>query len=78
MLPVPLVLELGDDRSLRQETIVQRYLFELCAFLGEAGVERRSPWISDEWLAEELARDPNLDRLVEVPDSGWHPLPWEG
>jgi len=46
---------------------MKRYLFELCAYLGEAGVERRSPWISDEWLAAELARDPNLDRLVELP-----------
>lgn len=46
---------------------MQRYLFELCAYLGEAGVERRSVWISDEWLAAQLARDPNLDRVVELP-----------
>ena len=53
---------------------MKRYLFELCAFLGEAGVERRSCWISDEWLHEQLAADPNLDRIVEIPDDDWHEL----
>lgn len=56
---------------------MKRFLFELCAFLGEAGVERRSRWISDEWLTDELRRDPNLDRVVDVPDGEWHPLPYE-
>ncbi len=46
---------------------MQRYLFELCAYTGEAGVERRSRWISDAWLSAEVARDPNLDRVVELP-----------
>lgn len=46
---------------------MKRYLFELCAYAGEAGVERRSHWISDEWLAAEIAREPNLDRLVDLP-----------
>lgn len=59
------------------EIIMKRFLFELCAFLGEAGVERRSRWISDEWLTDELRRDPNLDRVVDVPDGEWHPLPYE-
>ena len=57
-----------------REIDMKRYLFELCAFLGEAGVERRSAWISDAWLAKELAEDPNLDRLVEVPEGEMHPL----
>lgn len=46
---------------------MQRYLFELCAYTGEAGVERRSPWISDAWLAAEVARDSDLDRIVDLP-----------
>lgn len=59
---------------------MKRYLFELCAYLGEAGVERRSRWISDEWLRTELARDSNLDRVVELPsefviDGVSHTLP---
>lgn len=48
--------------------LIKRYLFDLCAFMGAAGVERRSEWISDAWLAVELARDSNLDRLVDIPD----------
>lgn len=47
---------------------MKRFLFELCAHLGDAGVERRSHWISDDWLAAELARDSNLDRVVDLPD----------
>lgn len=27
-----------------------RHLFELYAFSGEVGIERYSPWITDEWL----------------------------
>ena len=46
---------------------MQRYLFELCAYTDEAGIERRSRWISDNWLAAEVALDPNLDRLVQLP-----------
>ena len=46
---------------------MKRYLFELCAYTGEAGVQRRSRWISDEWLAAQVARDPNLDRVVDLP-----------
>lgn len=54
---------------------MKRFLFELCAYLGEEGIERRSSWVSDEWLAHELAMDPNLDRLVDVPIGGSFPLP---
>lgn len=46
---------------------MKRYLFELCAYTGEAGTERRSHWISDGWLAAEVARDRNLDRIVDLP-----------
>lgn len=61
---------------------MQRYLFDLCAQLTSGVVERRSPWISDQWLARELAADPRLDRLVELPDEFvregvTHPLPYE-
>ena len=61
---------------------MKRYLFELCAYTGEAGFERRSRWISDEWLAAEVARDPNIDRLVEIPieflrDGVSYDLPYE-
>lgn len=54
---------------------MKRFLFELCAHLGERGVERRSRWVSDEWLALELAKDPNLDRVVSVPRGESFPLP---
>lgn len=62
---------------------MQRYLFELCAHSGEGGIERRSKWISDAWLADEIARDPNLDRIVELPaeyvrDGVTYALPAEG
>lgn len=57
---------------------MQRFLFDLCAQLTDGTVERRSPWISDEWLARELAADPNLDRIVDVPLNGvTYPLPYE-
>ncbi|WP_426051571.1 hypothetical protein [Brevundimonas sp. SL161] len=46
---------------------MKRYLFESCAYTGEAAVERLSHRISDEWLAAEVARDPNLDRIVDLP-----------
>lgn len=49
-------------------------LWELCAYLGEKGVERRSTLISDEWLGAELARDPWLFRIVEF-EPRWHELP---
>jgi len=48
--------------------IIKRYLFELASFLGEQGVVRTSEWISDEWLAQQMAIDPSLDRLVELQD----------
>lgn len=47
---------------------MKRYLYELCAQLCDGQIERRSPWISDEWLAAELAKDPTLDRLVDLPE----------
>lgn len=61
---------------------MQRILLDLCARLTDGRVERRSPWISDEWLTEELARDPRLDRLIDLPeefirDGVTHPLPYE-
>lgn len=61
---------------------MQRRLWELCAQLTDGTVERRSPWISDEWLAKELAENPRLDRLVDIPeeyvrDGVTHPLPYE-
>lgn len=48
-------------------------LIGLCAYLGAEGIERRSPWISDEWLAAELAHDPWLFRTVEF-EPGYFPL----
>ncbi len=61
---------------------MQRYLFDLCAQLTNGTVERRSPWISDEWLARELAVDPQLDRMVDLPEEFvrngvTYPLPYE-
>lgn len=61
---------------------MQRFLFDLCAQLTDGTVERRSRWISDEWLARELAADPRLDRLVDLPEEFvregvTHPLPYE-
>jgi hypothetical protein len=57
-------------------------LFDLCAQLCDGTIERRSRWISDEWLSAELARDPRLDRWVDLPDEFvthgiTHPLPYE-
>lgn len=61
---------------------MQRRLLDLCALLTDGTIERRSPWISDEWLAEQIAADPRLDRFVDLPDEFvedgvWHPLPYE-
>lgn len=56
--------------------MIKRYLFELAAFHRAKGVERRNVWISDAWLAEKLAEEWTLDRLVEVdPEDGPFPLP---
>lgn len=51
-----------------EDNRMKRYLYELCAQLCDGQIERRSPWISDEWLAAELAKDPTLDRLVDLPE----------
>ena len=61
---------------------MQRFLFDLCAQLTDGTIERRSRWISDEWLARELAIDPRLDRWVDLPEEFvregvTHPLPYE-
>lgn len=58
------------------------YLFQLCAWLTDGTVERRSPWVSDDWLAAEINRDCRLDRLVALPEAFvkngiTHPLPYE-
>lgn len=52
---------------------MKRYLFELTAWIPTKGVERRSEWVSDDWLATQLRSDPNLDRLVEF-EVGAFPL----
>jgi len=52
---------------------VKRYLFELVAWHPGKGVERRSHWISDNWLVTELRSDPDLDRVVEF-EPGMFPL----
>lgn len=52
---------------------MKRYLFELAAWLPPRGVERRSVWVSDEWLSAELTREPCLDRVVEF-EPGNHPI----
>lgn len=58
----------------RARVPVMRYpLIGLCAYLGSQGVERRSPWVSDEWLGAEIARDPWLFRTVEF-EPGYFPL----
>ena len=44
------------------------HLFSLCFSVSADGVERGSEWIDDEWLASELARDPDLDRTVDLPE----------
>ncbi len=49
-------------------------LIGLCAVMGPQGVERRSPWVSDEWLGSEIARDPWLFREVEF-EVGYFGLP---
>lgn len=55
---------------------MQRFLFELVAYRGALGVERRSPWVSDEWVADRLSENPDLDRIVEFDVSDLqHPLP---
>ena len=48
-------------------------LIGLCAHLGHEGVESRSPWVSDEWLGAEVARDPSLFRTVEF-ELGYFPI----
>lgn len=53
--------------------MVKRPLLDLAAWLPPLGVERRSELASDEWLAAELARDADPDRIAEI-DPGHHPL----
>lgn len=53
---------------------MKRYLFELTAYIPAKGVERRSQWVSDDWLANQLTHDPNLDRIVAF-QAGHFPLP---
>ncbi|WP_426042743.1 hypothetical protein [Brevundimonas sp. TWP2-3-4b1] len=52
---------------------MKRHLFELTAWLPPQGVERRSPWVSDAWLAEVLSQNPDPDGLVEF-EPGDHPI----
>ncbi|MBB5773110.1 hypothetical protein HNP47_003134 [Brevundimonas vesicularis] len=47
---------------------MKRKLFDLCAQLCDGTIERRSRWISDEWLSAELAKDSSLDRWVDLPN----------
>ena len=49
-------------------------LIGLCAMIGGKAVERRSPWVSDDWLGAEIARDPWLFREVEF-EFGYFDLP---
>lgn len=61
---------------------MRRQLFDLCAQLRDGTIERRSPWISNEWLRAELAKDPRLHRFVDLPDEFvkhgvTYPLPYE-
>lgn len=49
-------------------------LIGLWAVMGDQGVERRSLWVSDEWLGAEIARDPWLFREVEF-EVGYFDLP---
>lgn len=58
-------------------TTLRRYLFELVWYYADRGVARMSEWITDEWLADELRMDPNLDRVVEFELAGFHELPDE-
>ncbi|MBU4040821.1 MAG: tyrosine-type recombinase/integrase [Alphaproteobacteria bacterium] len=58
---------------LGKEPAMRYPLIGLCAYLGNEGVERRSPWVSDEWLGAEIARDPWLFRTV-VFEPGYFPL----
>lgn len=48
---------------------MKRYLFELCVLRGGVGYERRSIWISDAWLTAEVSRNPNLNRVVQLPEA---------
>lgn len=68
-------VEIGARMELQQERVtMKRALIDLCAYLGDAGVERRSPMVSNEWLGAEIARDPWLFRFVEF-EPGYHDLP---
>lgn len=66
---------IGPTTPLRlEERSTMRYpLIGLCAYLGYEGVERRSSWVSDEWLGAEVAGDPWLFRTVEF-EPGCFPL----
>ena len=57
-----------------EKRTLKRALIDLCAYVASAGVERRSPLVSDAWLGAELARDPWLFRTVEF-EPGYHSLP---
>ncbi|RYY22563.1 MAG: hypothetical protein EOP62_22915 [Sphingomonadales bacterium] len=65
------------NRSQREEATTKRPLIDLCAYLGDGGVERRSTLVSDEWLGSEIARDPWLFRVVEF-EPGYYDLQAEG
>lgn len=61
-------------RPRTENQTMKRALIDLCAYLGDEGVERRSTLISDEWLGAEIARDPWLFRVVEI-EPGFFDLP---
>lgn len=67
----------ANKRSQFEETTTKRVLIDLCAYLGDAGVERRSTLVSDEWLGSEIERDPWLFRVVKF-EPGYHDLHAEG
>lgn len=66
----------GKMRTQQEKSTMKRALIDLCAYVGETGVERRSTLVSDEWLEAELARDPWLFRVVDI-DVGHYDLPPE-
>lgn len=63
--------------SPKEVPTTRRPLIDLCAYLGDGGVERRSTLVSDEWLGSEISRDPWLFRVVEF-EPGYYDLPREG
>lgn len=68
----------GEVMASNEERGSMKYpLIGLCAVVGDKGVERRSPWVSDEWLGAEIARDPWLFREVEF-EPGYFDLSPDG